>query len=73
MLDLLKVAGFFLVFQPQFCLNFRGSWNIKAIDGIFIEHSTKKQAFENLGFDVKSIVKFVLNKTKHNENFMLKQ
>ncbi len=52
---------------------FRGSWNIKAVDGIFVEHSTKKQAFENLGFDVKSIVKFVLNKTKHNENFILKQ
>ena len=61
----IKSGGFFEHLILKLLENgFKGGFYIKAVDGIFVEHQAKEEAYESLGFDVKSIVKFVLSKIK---------
>ncbi len=42
---------------------FCGRFHLKAIDGVFVEQSTVKEAFKSLGFDYKSIANEILSKS----------
>ncbi len=42
---------------------YTGKWTLKAIDGIFVEHSGIQKAWENLGLNSSGIKSTILNKT----------